>query len=464
MNETDKYIRKLLQQQGVTISEHHNELFHSFVCAEENINNVKNIRLLQENMTKDWKVIARRAEINAMQFAFPNGIAGKQYQTEFDFKAYGLEDIISYNLSGFADCGLEYDIKAKVISGIPKTSGDITLFFSYNFEGEEEDAVINHKKVTIIINPDPKSLWKDIPSDVNDVYAKRDNIVETVSFLGLRLMIASKRGRSHANKGSFRDDDYAYSELQDGWGILTISDGAGSAVYSRKGSLLACNAVVNYFAEHFTKENTSLLDEAITTYQRDHSIRARLLDIAVPHLSGAAKQAYADIEDFAAGINVAVSDFHATLAFLLVKKFPEGYAFLSFAAGDCPIVLVDKSFEWVKPLNRLDVGEYGGGTRFITMENIFTKNDFEERFNFEFTFTLPHVVLMTDGIYDPKFEVEANLFKQEKWQTFFEDLGGNNNDGINVFLTDGNTNKNLSDWMDFWSPGNHDDRTLMVLS
>lgn len=464
MDETDRYIRALLQQQGITIGENQRELFRAFAGTEANISSVKNIRLLQQNMTKDWKIIARRAEINALQLAFPNGIAGKPYQTKFDFKQYGLEDITAYSLSGFEGTGLAYDANSKIISGTPKTSGDIALTFAYNFEGEEVDATVNQRKVTIIINPDPKLLWKDIPSDTNDIYAKADHVAETASLLDFTLIAASKRGRSHANKGSFRDDDYVYAELKNGWGIIAISDGAGSAKFSRKGSLLACNAIIDYFTAKFTEENVALLDEAITIYQTDKSIKAKLLDIAGEHLSAAAKKAYATINDFALAANASVSDFHATLAYVLVKKFAKGYAFLSFSVGDCPMALVDKSFEWVKPLNRLDVGEYGGGTRFITMEDIFSKENFEERFNFEFTVDLPYLVLMTDGIYDPKFEVEANLTKPEKWKAFFEDLEGNNSEGINALTKDGDRHKNLSDWMDFWSPGNHDDRTLIVLS
>ena len=74
-------------------------------------------------------------------------------------------------------------------------------------------------------------------------------------------------------------------------------------------------------------------------------------------------------------------------------------------------------------------------------------------------------MLMTDGIYDPKFVVEANLEKIEKWQAFLEDLGGNNEEKITVEFTPENTEiaTQLSAWMDFWSPGNHDDRTLAVI-
>lgn len=463
MDETERYLRALFQQQGITIDNSVEGLFQLFASAEANIDSVKNIRLLQERMTKDWKLIARRAEINALQLAFPNGIAGKPYYTAFNFNSFGLNDIVSYTLSGFENSGLAYDLDSKIISGIPLVSGNIALVFSYKLEGEEEAALANKKEFTIIINPDPKLLWKDIPSKADDIYAKQDNVAETTSFLTHTLKAVSKRGRSHANKGSFRDDDYTYAELANGWGVIAISDGAGSAVYSRKGSQLACNAVVNYLIEHFTEDNLADLEEAIKVYTTDSSVKSKLLEIAAPYLSAAAKKAYSTIDDFATAANATVNEFHATLAFVLVKKFPEGYAFLSFAVGDCPVVLVDRAFEWVKPLNKLDVGEYGGGTRFITMPEIFTKTNFEERFNFEFVQTFPYLFLMSDGIYDPKFEVEASLTKPEKWKAFFDDLNGNNSEGINALSDDG-TSKNLSDWTDFWSPGNHDDRTLIILS
>ncbi|MFN0291626.1 PP2C family serine/threonine-protein phosphatase [Pedobacter helvus] len=464
MTETEQYLRSLLQQQGITVGEHLNDLLKTFAAGDENITSVKNIRLLQHNMTKDWKLIARRADINALQLAFPNGIVGKPYQAEFDFKAFGLEDIISFQLTGFENTGLAFDKNTKVINGTPQNSGDISLLFSYKIDGEEAEAPLNEKKVTIIINPDPKSLWKDLPSNADDKYAKADSVVETAPFLDFTFTAGSKRGRSHANKGSFRDDDYAYAELENDWGIVAIADGAGSAKYARKGSVIACNTVIAHLQANFNAANTSLLEEAIEIYSKDQSVKSKLLDIVAQHLSAAAKKAFTEIQKLAIEEGVTTNDFHTTLAFVLVKKFASGYAFLSFAVGDCPLVLVDRSFEWVKPLNKLDVGEYGGGTRFITMEDIFAKENFQERFNFEFTPELSYVVLMTDGIYDPKFEVEANLSKPEKWKAFFDDLDGNNTEGVSVKFNDGYTAKNLSDWMDFWSPGNHDDRTLIVLS
>ena len=64
-----------------------------------------------------------------------------------------------------------------------------------------------------------------------------------------------------------------------------------------------------------------------------------------------------------------------------------------------------------KMLNWLDVGEFGGGTRFVTQSEIFhsTQNPMISRFTVNILDDFSYLFLMSDGIYDPKFEVEANL-------------------------------------------------------
>ncbi len=60
---------------------------------------------------------------------------------------------------------------------------------------------------------------------------------------------------------------------------------------------------------------------------------------------------------------------------------------------------------------------------------------------------------------------EENLEKNEKWIEFLEDLKGKNEDNIKVVFHKDNTEiaSQLSNWMDFWSQGNHDDRTLAII-
>ncbi len=113
----------------------------------------------------------------------------------------------------------------------------------------------------------------------------------------------------------------------------------------------------------------------------------------------------------------------------------------------------------------IDVGEFGGGTRFITMPEIFTSEKFATRFSFKVVDDFSYLILMSDGIYDPKFVVEANLPDIKKWKEFLDDLNGKNEEGIKVELKTDNKDiiNKLSTWMDFWSPGNHDDRTLAIV-
>ncbi len=75
------------------------------------------------------------------------------------------------------------------------------ILFQFKIEGQPDDAPLNEKIITLIINPDPKSLWKSVNSDKNDPYWKEDSITQ-FSPLGDRyILVSSKRGRSHANLG-----------------------------------------------------------------------------------------------------------------------------------------------------------------------------------------------------------------------------------------------------------------------
>jgi hypothetical protein len=66
---------------------------------------------------------------------------------------------------------------------------------------------------------------------------------------------------------------------------------------------------------------------------------------------------------------------------------------------------------------------------------------------------------MTDGITDPKFETDSNLLKIEKWNELWNDLSKEVDFSVNNNLTA----EHLLKWLDFWSPGNHDDRTIGII-
>ena len=70
------------------------------------------------------------------------------------------------------------------------------------------------------------------------------------------------------------------------------------------------------------------------------------------------------------------------------------------------------------------------------------------------------IAVMTDGITDPKFPTDTVFANPEAWMSFWHDDLARHVD----FSRDNPLIKaQLMEWMEFWSPGNHDDRTLALM-
>jgi serine/threonine protein phosphatase PrpC len=224
---------------------------------------------------------------------------------------------------------------------------------------------------------------------------------------------------------------------------------------------------VDYFSRPDTAERMAEFDSVLEQHGAENSPETlRTLNHFVYNTLGkAAFGVHKSLQEFANANSMTLKDLSTTLIFTLFKKYDAGYAFLSFGVGDCPIAVLSKDGAAVHMMNWIDVGEFSGGTRFITMPEIFQSEKFATRFGFKLIDDFSYLVMMSDGIYDPKFSVESALTDISKWKTFFADLGGQNEDGVKVdFNVDNNEiEQQLSAWMDFWSPGNHDDRTLAIV-
>ena len=468
MEESKNYIQALLSQNKIEITSNKSALFEDFVTNENNINSVKIIQENQKMIMANWKLKTRIDDIISQQILLPNGTVNKKYETKVDFIKLGWNDVIYSEIVDLDETGLEFNNEEELLFGSPLISGDLKIKLLFRIEGEVENSKLNEKIITIIINPDPKSLWKDQESDKNDPFWKLDNVATSGDFLDKKIVIASKRGRSHANVGSFRDDDFAFKSINStGWNVMAVSDGAGSATLSRQGSKMSCELIVSYFEENFTEEFLKDFDETLLNHynKTEEESSKKISHFVYDNLSKAAWFVHKQLDEFATKSERPLKDFHSTLIFALVKKYEFGYAILTFGVGDCPIGLINKDQTEIKLMNWLDVGEFGGGTRFITMPEIFQSDKFSTRFGFKLIDDFSYLMLMTDGIYDPKFVVEANLEKIEKWNEFIEDLQGKNEDNCKIDFDKENTEiaSQLSTWMDFWNPGNHDDRTLAII-
>lgn len=483
MTKAQVYIQSLFNANGIEISSNRKNLFDEFVKTDECEELVSSILEKQKHVMDKWKIKNRVADIVAQHIVIPNATIGKPYEAKLDWQKLSLSDLKIEKFDGLDQIGLAYVEANNAIVGTPNQSGDVRIKFYFKIPGESENMPANEKTISLVVNPDPKSLWKDIPSDVNDLFWKADD-VSVFDKLGNRsIVVSSKRGRSHKNVGSARDDDFAYKYFdKSGWSVVAVSDGAGSYSLSRKGSEIACKSVIEYFESYADIEKSREFETKLHDYSisKDEALNKELEVLAKQNLYKATVHVHNKIKEHSEETfktnpelfnnpkaKTNLDYYHSTLIFALFKKYDFGYVVLTFGVGDCPIAIMYRDKSETKLLNWLDVGEFGGGTRFITQPEIFHSNEnpMASRFSFNIIPDFSYLFLMTDGIYDPKFVVEANLVKNEKWIEFLEDLQGNNEDNNKVDFEVSNTEitNQLSNWMDFWSQGNHDDRTLAII-
>jgi len=468
MTDVKQFVQMLFESSKTRVPPNRASLFENFVNDPENIRTVRLITENQDLLMDKWKRGNRIADIIQQPVRILNATIGKPYETKMDFSQYNWTDIESFEFEGLEEIGLYFDSSTKQIMGVPTRSGDAVIILRFRISGQPADSAFNEKKISLVINYDPKSLWKTLESNKEDSYWKPDDATVFEPLGDRFILVSSKRGRSHANVGSFREDDFAFKHLESvNWSIIAVADGAGSAKISRKGSAIACQAVVDYFSEHLQNDPMTEFDTLLQqhTMSQGDDTQKKLNHFVYNYLGKAALHVHKKLEEFAVQASVPIKDLNTTLIFTLLKKYDIGYALLSFGVGDCPIGVLSRDEKNITMMNWLDVGEFGGGTRFITMSEIFQSDKFASRFGFKLFDDFSYLMLMSDGIYDPKFVVESNLVNVKKWTTFLSDLNGKNEDGAAVDLNKDNPeiSSQFSAWMDFWSPGNHDDRALAIV-
>lgn len=464
LNETARAIEKALANAGIPSSDKDtflnwtiNRLWSTY--KEERMNQ----RLIIEN------------EIKNLGLRFPNGTVKKEYCAFFELP---IDKISNVELAGADELGLILAIGDDgkcSLSGKPNTAGDFTLTLRYNtVEGEEASEL----KIPVAFNPNPRSLWRNIPTDENIPYFKPDfekNYIKVEAGEDGRprkdIVAASQRGRSHAQEGKARDDHFTLFHCDDSdWYVIAVADGAGSAKYSRKGSEVACNTVVNH-CRGLLADNPAF-ESAIREYEADRNDSAKrtaLTKHVIDIIYNGALKAHEAVKKVAeANEESKLKDFATTLMFAVCKKYDFGWFIASFWVGDGAMCLFDEKAQTAKLLGTPDEGEFSGQTRFLTMSEIFRDKDVvAKRLRMAIVPDFTALFLMSDGVSDPMFETDKNLNDYAKWAEFWHNLkNGFPEDEIGgVDLSDDNeaAQDQLLGWLDFWSPGNHDDRTIAIL-
>jgi len=352
--------------------------------------------------------------------------------------------------------GLSFDEKTRELCGVPSQAGEYELKVHFQFDPPTSVSPTLIGTCQLIINPDPKTLWKNLDSDKNDRYWKPDVHTELVRGNdGLTIIIASKRGRSHAHNGTFRDDDFKVDhDATSGWRIMTVADGAGSANKSREGSRIATCIATDSVQKALAGERGQNLENALTAMVSDNTKQRVVMDELYYLFGNAARETVQKITAEATSVNAPYKDFSTTLIITIHKKFSFGHFVAAYWVGDGGAGIYLKGNE-LNVLGKADSGEFAGQTRFLDSAMVVDSSEIMKRINFKIVRDFTAVVAMTDGITDPKFETDANFENNHKWDELWSELA--------PIVESATPDEALLDWLDFWSPGNHDDRTIGIL-
>lgn len=351
--------------------------------------------------------------------------------------------------------GLEFDSVSHEITGTPLKNGEIIVEFGYRFADEADTGELRTALAPLVIYPDPRKLWLDIPSDQGVPFWKPDSDSKIIHG-DATLVAASKRGRSHAHKGTCRDDDF-WIESVDGWSIAVLADGAGSAIYSRRGAQLAVNAAGSFIAEYLREKAPAVSDEnGELTEAVIRTLKSQVQEM-VGHAACAAYQALAEV----VGTTVAekpllLSDLNTTLLIAISRQLGDKTLVGTYTVGDGAIAILSGE-QRVEMGGKPDGGEFAGGTRFLGPK--FVTDELWERTKI---FHLPEVqkiLLMTDGVSDPKFKSDNALLDRTAWDDLLVEIS----EATGFPDQPEGLNERLLDWLDFFVQGEHDDRTISII-
>ena len=400
-----------------------------------------------------------------LNFRILNGKAGVAYRSKIDLVTVSASTFSIKGVDLPANLGLSFDQAQGEISGTPTRDGEFKVVVWYVLG----DATISLSSiVNLVINPDPKSLWKDLPSKTDDPYWKPDLDSLFMAGDGVVLAAASKRGRSHAHVGSFRDDDFHLSYVDEGkWNIAIVSDGAGSAKFSRRGSQIICHdGAARLKALLAGKEGTDLIEavEALEvarstgqpTDEIERMIKANLY-MTIGYTAHHVTRLIQEETKARAELGGSFKDYSSTAIIGLCRRFSFGVLCAAYWVGDGAVAVLRDSHAPIL-LGEADSGEFSGQTRFLDPAEV-TQESMYKRIHFAVVNDFKAFVLMTDGVSDPFFETEANLSSPDKWSSLWHDVESK----AGLQQRDDSVRGKLASWMDFWSPGNHDDRTIAAI-
>jgi len=349
------------------------------------------------------------------------------------------------------DLGLTFDEASGELKGTPTGDGDCSFTLQWSSDGSSWST----GECSFFINPDPRSLWKCLEPDPNEPYQKPHLDSSIVNTPTQKIVAASRRGRSHEHSGTFRDDDFyiAYDPVAN-WSVIIVADGAGSAKSSRWGSKLAVKAFGNHLQSELSGQAGRQLSLALAAWPNDPDSTSRTMGTAFQNLfHKAGTLAVQAIEAEAKSKSSPVKEYSTTLLAAVARSDGDALFVSTFWIGDGAIAAYGPRGK-VRLMGTPDSGEFAGQTRFLDIAAL-DDAGFAKRIGIGRFTEIDGLLLMTDGVSDPRFETDAGLANADLWDGLWDE--------ISPLLTSEKPDKAMVDWLHFFTAGHHDDRTIAVL-
>jgi hypothetical protein len=349
-----------------------------------------------------------------------------------------------------AGLDLSFTPAGAALLGTPTQAGDHEIGFEWSDDGQTWSA----GKCILIVNPDPRSLWQVNEPAADLSYRKPHLDCQLITAPACRLAAASRRGRSHEHSGSFRDDDFfIHHDAASGWDVMIVADGAGSAPSSRWGSRLAAEAAGAHLVATLAGALGADMARLLGDWDADPAGAAKNVGEKFHYLFHDAGSLAVDaIEAEASAQGVPAKDYATTLLACAVRKQGADTFLASFWMGDGAIAAYGTRGK-VRLMGAPDGGEFAGQTRFLDRAAL-ADSSFAKRIGIGRYPELTAVILMTDGISDPRFETDNGLADAGKWDALWDDIA--------PCLAAQQPDQQLLAWLAFFTPGHHDDRTIAV--
>jgi len=308
--------------------------------------------------------------------------------------------------------------------------------------------------MSLIVIADPKSLWNNIEPP-SAPYFKKNTDSLFISQHPVRIAAASRRGRSHEHNGSFRDDDFfIHADPASGWSTLIVADGAGGARFSRRGSEIATTEFGALILAATTGENGARLTNQLERWDESNEAQKSISAHFQKLFQEASVAAIKKIDAEAQSIPTSAKDYSTTVLVAVTKRIKTRTFIVAFWVGDGVIAAYGPSGK-VRVMGQPDGGEHAGQTVFLDARVVMDGPNFFKRITMGFFSDITSVLLMTDGVSDPKFETDSELSDPSKWDALWSE--------ISPLLFTQSPEQALLNWLEFYSPKHHDDRTIAVL-